>query len=208
MSFDFIFSISQIIWGLWFLWQINAMFLLAQIICSFWKFLPVLFIYISVKIFLLSGFTHHIFFPVKVHWICFCGRYYLGLGVSVALLMVLMSLTMGLFCGFCGARPDGGYQDDCCNKGSGARCLMLGVWLMFLSSAVLMAITLAHFMTGITVQKTVCEPLHAPDNSRIFALFDKILNVKDIYPRRPDELTPHLNISTVIRYARSLLKWH
>lgn len=126
-------------------------------------------------------------------------KYYLGLGVSVALLMVLMSLTMGLFCGFCGARPDGGYQDDCCNKGSGARCLMLGVWLMFLSSAVLMAITLAHFMTGITVQKTVCEPLHAPDNSRIFALFDKILNVKDIYPRRPDELTPHLNISTVIR---------
>lgn len=51
-------------------------------------------------------------------------RYYLGLGISGILLTVLMCLTCGLLCGICGKRPDG-YGDDCCNKGSGARFLMM-----------------------------------------------------------------------------------
>lgn len=51
-------------------------------------------------------------------------RYYLGLGISGILLTVLMCLTFGLLCGICGKRPDG-YGDDCCNKGSGSRFLMM-----------------------------------------------------------------------------------
>lgn len=51
-------------------------------------------------------------------------RYYLGLSISGILLTVLMCLTCGLLCGICGKRPDG-YGDDCCNKGSGARFLMM-----------------------------------------------------------------------------------
>lgn len=51
-------------------------------------------------------------------------RYYLGLGISAILLIVLTCLTFGLLCGICGKRPDG-YGDDCCNKGSGARFLMM-----------------------------------------------------------------------------------
>lgn len=54
----------------------------------------------------------------------FVSRYYLGLGISGILLTVLMCLTCGLLCGICGKRPDG-YGDDCCNKGSGARFLMM-----------------------------------------------------------------------------------
>lgn len=51
-------------------------------------------------------------------------RYYLGLGTACILLTVLMCLFFGLCCGIFGKRPDG-YGDDCCNKGAGARFLMM-----------------------------------------------------------------------------------
>lgn len=50
--------------------------------------------------------------------------YYALLGVSSTLLLVLMCIVCGLLCGICGKRPDG-YGDDCCNKGAGARFLIL-----------------------------------------------------------------------------------
>lgn len=54
-------------------------------------------------------------------------RYYVCLGVAITLFLILMCLTLGLFCGFCGSRPEGGYHDDCCNKGTGASYLMMYV---------------------------------------------------------------------------------
>lgn len=51
-------------------------------------------------------------------------RYYVGLGISSVLLLVLLCLSFGLLCGICGKRP-GGYGDDCCNKGAGGKFLML-----------------------------------------------------------------------------------
>lgn len=50
--------------------------------------------------------------------------YYALLGISSVLLLVLMCMACGLLCGICGKRPDG-YGDDCCNKGAGARFLIL-----------------------------------------------------------------------------------
>lgn len=50
--------------------------------------------------------------------------YYGLLGISSVLLLVLMCVVCGLLCGICGKRPDG-YGDDCCNKGAGARFLIL-----------------------------------------------------------------------------------
>lgn len=50
--------------------------------------------------------------------------YYILLGVCSTLLLVLMCIVCGLLCGICGKRPDG-YGDDCCNKGAGARFLIL-----------------------------------------------------------------------------------
>lgn len=50
--------------------------------------------------------------------------YYALLGISATLLLVLMCIVCGLLCGICGKRPDG-YGDDCCNKGAGARFLIL-----------------------------------------------------------------------------------
>lgn len=54
-------------------------------------------------------------------------RYYVCLGVAFTLFLILICLTLGLFCGFCGSRPEGGYHDDCCNKGAGASYLMMYV---------------------------------------------------------------------------------
>ena len=50
--------------------------------------------------------------------------YWTGLAISSVLLLVLSCVVMGLLCGICGKRPDG-YGDDCCNKGAGARFLMM-----------------------------------------------------------------------------------
>lgn len=51
-------------------------------------------------------------------------RYYVGLGISSLLLLILICVVCGLLCGICGKRPDG-YGDDCCNKGAGGRFLMM-----------------------------------------------------------------------------------
>lgn len=108
-------------------------------------------------------------------------RYYVGLGVSFILLTVLMCLALGLLCGFCGSRPDSGYSDDCCNKGSGASFLMLGVWVMFISSAALAFVSLIYFITGVTASRVVCEPLQHPGSSRIFTLLDELVDLDPLY---------------------------
>lgn len=97
-----------------------------------------------------------------------------------------MCLTSGLFCGICGKRPDG-YGDDCCNKGSGARFLMLAVWVIFLLMSVLMVITSAHMIIGVVAQRGVCEPLKNPEGNRMFELADNMQHVNRLlYPKRLD----------------------
>ncbi|CAL7934952.1 unnamed protein product [Xylocopa violacea] len=125
-------------------------------------------------------------------------RYYLGLGISGIVLTVLMCLTFGLFCGICGKRPDG-YGDDCCNKGSGARFLMMAVWIIFLLTSVLMVIIVAHMVIGVLVQRAICEPLKNPDDNRMFALVDEIVQVKKmLYPKNPNV---DLNMSYIVTHC-------
>ncbi|XP_011300770.1 prominin-like protein isoform X4 [Fopius arisanus] len=113
-------------------------------------------------------------------------RYYVGLGVSGILLTVFMCLTFGLCCGICGKRPDG-YGDDCCNKGSGARFLMLAVWIIFLLTSALMIITSVHMITGVVAQRGICEPLKNPRDNRMFQLADDLIQVKSLlYPKNPE----------------------
>ncbi|XP_011640394.1 prominin-like protein isoform X7 [Pogonomyrmex barbatus] len=122
-------------------------------------------------------------------------RYYLGLGISGILLTVLMCLTCGLLCGICGKRPDG-YGDDCCNKGSGARFLMMAVWIIFLLTSVLMIITVVHMITGVMAQRGVCEPLKNPKDNRMFELVDELVHIKRIlYPKNPNA---NINMSYIV----------
>ncbi|KAM0724542.1 Prominin-like protein [Formica fusca] len=122
-------------------------------------------------------------------------RYYLGLGISGILLTVLMCLTCGLLCGICGKRPDG-YGDDCCNKGSGARFLMMAVWIIFLLTSVLMVITVVHMITGVMAQRGICEPLKNPKDNRMFELVDDLVQIKRIlYSKYPNA---NINMSYIV----------
>ncbi|XP_053593679.1 prominin-like protein isoform X3 [Microplitis demolitor] len=122
-------------------------------------------------------------------------RYYLGLGVSSVLLTILTFLTFGLLCGICGKRPDG-FGDDCCNKGTGARFLMMAVWIIFLLTSVLIVITSAHMIMGVMTHRAVCEPLQNPNENRMFGLIDEIVQVKQLL--YPNNLEADINITWIV----------
>lgn len=104
-------------------------------------------------------------------------RYYIGLGVSCALLLITLCITLGLICGVCGKRPDA-YSDDCCNKGAGSRFLMIAVGIMFMFAIVFVIVTVAHFFLGILSQRLVCDTLRDPDDNQVVKLVDDVLNLK------------------------------
>jgi hypothetical protein len=97
--------------------------------------------------------------------------YYIGLGMSCLVLLILTCHILGLLCGFCGKRPDN-YSDDCCNKGSGANWLLAGVYLTLMFSLVLLALTTVLFVLGSTAKKVACQALNNPNDSEIFRVVD------------------------------------
>ncbi|XP_021695516.1 prominin-like protein isoform X2 [Aedes aegypti] len=109
-------------------------------------------------------------------------RYYAGLAVSSILLLILMCLICGLLCGICGKRPDG-YGDDCCNKGAGGRFLMFGVFIIFLTFSVMLAITLVSFLAGSLFRRSVCDSLKQPHDSQMIDYIDTYFNLNKHYER-------------------------
>ncbi|KAL9701975.1 hypothetical protein quinque_005416 [Culex quinquefasciatus] len=107
-------------------------------------------------------------------------RYYVGLGVSSVLLLILMCLVCGLLCGICGKRPDG-YGDDCCNKGAGGRFLMFAVAIIFLTFSVILAVTLVSFLAGSVLRRGVCDSLKHPRDSQVIDYIDTYFNVNKQY---------------------------
>ena len=99
--------------------------------------------------------------------------YYIGLGMSCLVLLILCCYVFGLFYGFCGKRPGNVYGDDCCNRGTGANWLLAAVYLTFLFSIVLLSVTTIQFLIGSTADKVACNSLMNPNDSEIFQLLDK-----------------------------------
>ena len=99
--------------------------------------------------------------------------YYIGLGMSCLVLLILCCYVFGLFYGFCGKRPGNVYGDDCCNRGTGANWLLAAVYLTFLFSIVLLLVTTIQFLIGSTADKVACNSLMNPNDSEIFQLLDK-----------------------------------
>ncbi|KAF4522990.1 hypothetical protein B566_EDAN009582 [Ephemera danica] len=113
-------------------------------------------------------------------------RYYLDTTTSTLLLVILACLTLGLFYGFCGKRPDGLYGGDdyCCNKGTGGRYLMAGVYLMFLFSIGLAGVAVAHLLVGVMAEKAVCESLESPTpDSQLMNMADEYFKLSQLYPQ-------------------------
>ena len=99
-------------------------------------------------------------------------RYYLGLGMASAVLLLLVLFILGLFYGMCGRRPGGLYGDDCCNRGTGASFLVTAVYFTFLSSCLLLLLTTGHFLVGAALEKVVCQSLSSPHSSEVFSQLD------------------------------------
>jgi len=100
-------------------------------------------------------------------------RYYLGLGMASALLLVLIFFVLGLFYGLCGKRPGGLYGDDCCNRGTGASLLATACHLTFLLSLPLLLLTSLHFLLGSSLQHGLCTALTSPADSDVFRELDR-----------------------------------
>lgn len=130
-------------------------------------------------------------------------RFHVGVAISSILLLVLVCLVISLFCGICGKRPEG-YGDDCCNKGAGARFLMLAIAIIFLTISILAVAALVHFLAGIVLHRGVCIPLRDPENDQIFGLLDNAIDLSKITfsenfkPREISGNMPPLRISHVI----------
>jgi prominin 1 len=71
------------------------------------------------------------------------------------------------------------------------------VWVIFLFSAVLMAVTLAHFLLGVIAERAICEPLHNPNNNnQLLTLIDKMIRLDKFFEYEVD-----INVSSIIRYV-------
>jgi len=101
-------------------------------------------------------------------------RYYIGLGMSALITLVLVCFILGLFYGMCGRRPGGLYGDECCNKGTGANFLLSGIYLTFLFSFILLVLTTAHFIVGAAMEKMICETITSPEQSDLFSELDRM----------------------------------
>lgn len=78
---------------------------------------------------------------------------------------------------------------------------------MFLSSAFLMIIALFYFVTGVTTDRIICEPLQNPTPSRVLNIVNRLYDVSVIHdqenqPHRVKQIPDNtdFNISSIIRF--------
>lgn len=77
---------------------------------------------------------------------------------------------------------------------------------MFLSSAFLMIIALFYFVTGVTTDRIICEPLENPTPSRVLNIVNRLYDVSTIHDSENQQLhsrsppsNADFNISSIIR---------
>lgn len=77
---------------------------------------------------------------------------------------------------------------------------------MFLSSAFLMIIALFYFVTGVTTDRIICEPLQNPTPSRVLNIVNRLYDVSIIHDSEDQQHhirsptgTNDFNISSIIR---------
>lgn len=73
--------------------------------------------------------------------------------------------------------------------------------MIFLTSAGLMVVMLVYFVTGVLAERAICQPLHNPGDTRIFAMIDELVHLEEKYTQQPG-LQP-LKVSEIIRYIHA-----
>ncbi|CAL4071051.1 unnamed protein product, partial [Meganyctiphanes norvegica] len=113
-------------------------------------------------------------------------RYWAFMGLCILLLCITSCFILGVLFGCCGRRPD---EATSCYKSTGASWLMCGVFLTFLFSSLIMAVTTALFVVGSATEILVCDPFKDPTDSEVFELIGENLRIEQFYPAGE---APHL----------------
>ncbi|GBP58198.1 Prominin-like protein [Eumeta japonica] len=128
-------------------------------------------------------------------------RRYVGLAAASALLAITCLLALGILCGVCGKRPDVYGANDCCNKGAGSKWLLCSMGLMFTVGAGVALVLLAYYVAGVATQRFVCDPLHEPRDSRLFADLELLVDLEGaLYHEHTD---PDFNLTYVLLNCHS-----
>ncbi|XP_076305476.1 prominin-1-A-like isoform X3 [Tachypleus tridentatus] len=110
-------------------------------------------------------------------------RRYGSMALCCGMLAIVLCFTFGVVCGSCGSRPGNIYGDSSCNKGVGARLLIMGVIVVFLLSFFLLLTTTALFLVGGATQRTICDVIKNtsdPQMKEVILLVQKRLLIKVI----------------------------
>lgn len=112
-------------------------------------------------------------------------RYYASVAMCSVILLITLLFTVGLFCGFCGRKPNYVYGNESCTKGTGARLIFIAVYLLFLSYFFLMLLTTALFLVGGISTRIICDPIvNDPNSSEVLKLIEVAAKAYDVYPKR------------------------
>ncbi|CAG4990777.1 unnamed protein product [Colias eurytheme] len=122
-------------------------------------------------------------------------RYASGAAAALLLLIVLV-MSWGLLCGVCGKRPDVYGASDCCNKGTGASCLLCGIALTLFVGGIIALMILIYFVVGVAAQRFVCDPLTEPRDNRAFEDIEKFVDLEYMmFNKRQD---PSFNMTSIL----------
>lgn len=112
-------------------------------------------------------------------------RYFTGFAMCCVILLITLLFTVSLFCGFCGRKPNYVYGNESCTKGTGARLIIIAVYLLFLFYFFLMVLTTALFLIGGISTRGVCDPIiDDPNSAEVLKLFDVAAKAYYWYPKR------------------------
>ncbi|EFX89151.1 hypothetical protein DAPPUDRAFT_95295 [Daphnia pulex] len=115
-------------------------------------------------------------------------RFYIDIGIASLVLLITLCFAFGLLCGCCGKRPVDRYDDDFGTRATGASCLMSGVGLVFMTSFVLLVLTVVHFLVGVFGQNLSCDVLtrlgtgEEPQQRELYDFIDRNIPLTALNP--------------------------
>ena len=71
--------------------------------------------------------------------------------------------------------------------------------MIFLFSAVLMLVTLAHFLIGIVAERAVCEPLQSPNDNQLLQLLDDVVRLDKFFVAEGSKQHVDITVSSIIQ---------
>ncbi|KAK3589877.1 hypothetical protein CHS0354_015902 [Potamilus streckersoni] len=102
-------------------------------------------------------------------------RWYVGIGLGCAILLVILLQFLGLVFGVCGTDSRTQPTERGCLSNSGGNMFMASVGFIFIFSWLLMLLSTLTFIVGAPVKRFLCEPISTTDNVKTY--IDGTLNV-------------------------------